>query len=138
MRASAPGHRGVHPRVSLKILTSTKTIQSARSMVYRIATLIVALASAPAWAQSGTAEEKGPMTIDAARMEGVGELEVTARGNAEIKQDELTIFGEVLKYNREFGRVEADQGARLQAGVDRFFGPRLRYGTLDDTGSFDQ
>ena len=107
-------------------------------MAYRIATLIVALGAAPAWAQSPAPEEKGPTTIDAERMEGVGEVEVTARGNAEIKQDELTIFGDVLRYNREFGRVEADQGARLQSGVDRFFGPRLRYGTLDDTGTFDE
>jgi len=113
-------------------------------MAHRIATLLVVLIAAPAWAQSvapgaqsGPPEEKGPTTIDAERMEGVGEVDVTARGDAEIKQDELTIFGEVLRYNREFGRIEADQGARLQSGVDRFFGPRLRYGTLDDTGTFD-
>src|SRR5579871_2680786 len=138
MRASAPEHRGVHPRVSLKILTSTKTIQAARPMAYRTATLVAALVAAPALAQSGAAEEKGPTTIDAERMEGVGEFDVTARGKAEIKQDELTIFGEVLRYNREYGRVEADQGARLQTGVDRFFGPRLRYNTFDDTGTFEQ
>ena len=108
-------------------------------MCYRIATLVVALlAVASARAQSGTAEEKGPTTIDAERIEGVGELDVTARGSAEIKRGELTIFGDVLRYNREFGRVEADGGARLQSGADRFFGPRLRYNTFDDTGSFEQ
>jgi LPS-assembly protein len=110
----------------------------ARAMAHRIAMLLVALAAAPAWAQSGTPDEKGPTTIDAERLEGVGDVDVTARGEAEIKQDELTIFGQVLRYNREFGRIEADQGARLQSGVDRFFGPRLRYGTLDDTGTFDE
>ena len=108
-------------------------------MAYRYATIVVALvAAAAAFAQTAPPEEKGPMTIDAQRIEGVGELEVSARGSAEIKQDELTIFGDVLKYNREFGRVEADGGARLQSGVDRFFGPRLRYNTFDDTGTFDQ
>jgi LPS-assembly protein len=108
-------------------------------MLLRFATLIVALlAVAPAYAQSGTAEEKGPTTIDAERIEGVGEFEVTARGSAEIKQGDLTIFGETLRYNREFGRVEADGGVRLQSGVDRFFGPQLRYNTLDDTGLFEQ
>ncbi len=108
-------------------------------MAYRFATLVVALAAAAAaFAQSGPTEEKGPMTIDAQRIEGVGELEMSARGSAEIKQDELTIFGDVLKYNREFGRIEADGGARWQNGVDRFFGPRLRYNTFDDTGTFDQ
>ena len=83
------------------------------------------------------AKEKGPMTIDAERMDGVGELEMTARGNAEIKQDEMTIFGEFLKYNRELGWVDAHDGVRLQLGVDRFFGPKLRYNTLDDTGLFE-
>ena len=108
-------------------------------MPHRFATFAVALVvAAPAWAQSGPAEEKGPMTIDAERIEGVGELELTARGNAEIKQDELTIFGDTLKYNREFGRVFGDRGVRMQVGVDRFFGPRLQYNMLDDTGIFEQ
>ncbi len=108
-------------------------------MPLRHATLVVALlAAAPVLAQSGTAEEKGPTIVDAERLEGVGDVEMTAHGSAEIRQDELIIFGDVLKYNREFGRIEADGGARLQSGVDRFFGPRLRYNTIDDTGSFEQ
>jgi LPS-assembly protein len=74
------------------------------------------------------------VTIDAERIDGIGELEVTARGAAEINQGDLTIFGDYLKYNQEFGRVDADGGARLQLGNDRFSGPRLRYSTLDDTG----
>jgi LPS-assembly protein len=107
--------------------------------------LVVALAAAaPALSQTAkpaaaaVEEEKGPTTIDAERLEGVGELDITARGSAEIKQDDLTIFGETLRYNREFGRVEGDGGVRLQMGADRFFGPRLRYNTVDDTGVFEQ
>jgi lipopolysaccharide assembly outer membrane protein LptD (OstA) len=108
-------------------------------MPLRHATLVVALlAAAPVLAQSGTAEEPSPTTIDAERIDGVGDFEMSARGSAEIKQGELTVFGDVLRYNREFGRLEADGGARLQSGVDRFFGPRLRYNTLDDTGWFDE
>ena len=42
-----------------------------------------------------------------------------------------TIFADLLKYNREFGRLEADGGVRLQQGGDRFFGPRLRYDMQD-------
>src|SRR3954469_24384622 len=83
-------------------------------------------------------DEKGPMTIDAERMDGVGEIEMTARGNAEMKQDEMSIFGDFLKYNRELGWVDAHDGVRLQLGVDRFFGPKLRYNTFDDTGVFEQ
>ena len=106
------------------------------------ALLALAVAAAPVFAQTGPApapvEEKQPTTIDAEKIEGVGELDVTARGNAEIKQEDLNIFGDVLRYNREFGRIDADGGVRLNLGVNRFYGPRLRYNTLDDTGVFDQ
>jgi LPS-assembly protein len=83
------------------------------------------------------AEEKQPMTLDAERIQGVGDLEFSAQGAAEIRQDELTIFGEWLRFNQEFGRVDGDGGVRLQQGPDRFFGPRLRYDTLNDTGRFE-
>ena len=102
-------------------------------MRHRIATLAVVLfAAAPALAQDD------PVTIDAQTIEGVSDLEVTARGNAEIKRGETTIFGEELRYNRELGRVEGEGGVRVQQGVDRFFGPRLEYNTLDNTGVFEQ
>src|SRR4051812_6673095 len=113
-------------------------------MTKRFAMLaMAAVFAAPALAQIKPAppplpkDEKGPMTIDAERMDGVGEFEMTARGAAEIKQEEMTIFGEFLKYNRELGWVDAHDGVRLQLGVDRFFGPKLRYNTFDDTGVFD-
>ena len=70
-------------------------------------------------------------------IEGVSDLEVSARGNAEIRRDDMTIFGETLRYNRETGRAEGDGGVRLQRGADRFFGPRLYYSILDDTGAFE-
>ncbi len=106
-------------------------------MPQRYAMLVVALvAAADAFAQVPAAKE--PMTVDAGRIEGVGELEITARGAAEIRQDELNIFGETLKFNQELGWVDGDGGVRLKSGVDRFFGPRLRYNLLDDTGVFEQ
>jgi LPS-assembly protein len=80
------------------------------------------------------ADEQGVTVIDAERIEGVGELEVTARGNAEIRRDDVTIFGETLRFNAEFGRAQGEGGVRLQRGLDRFFGPRLEYNTLEDTG----
>ena len=48
------------------------------------------------------------------------------------------IFGDVLRYNRELGRAEGEGGVRMQSGVDRFFGPRMEYNTLDGTGVFEQ
>jgi LPS-assembly protein len=119
-------------------------------MSLRYAMLVIALAAAgTAGAQAPSpkpaakavvkaADEKEPVTVDAERIDGIGQLEVTARGRAEINQGDLTIFGDYLKYNQEFGRVDGDGGVRLQMGVDRFFGPRLRYSTLDDTGLLEE
>lgn len=108
-------------------------------MPYRFATLAAALvAAAPVLAQDAGSDERGRTTIDAERIEGVSDLEVSATGAAEIRRDELRIFGESLRYNRELGTAEAEGGVRLQSGVDRFFGPRVQYNTLTDTGTFEE
>lgn len=106
-------------------------------MPYRFALLALLLAAAPAVAQEAPVEESSPTTIDAERIEGVSDLEVTARGNAEIRRGDAVIFGDMLRYNSEFGSAQGEGGVRLQLGVDRFFGPRLEYNTLDDTGVFE-
>jgi LPS-assembly protein len=107
-------------------------------MAYRFATLAVALiAAVPAFAQNAEQTDSAT-TIDAEQIEGVGDLEVSARGSAELKRDDVTIFGDSLRYNREFGRLEAEGGVRLQSGGDRFFGHRLQYNTFDDTGVFEE
>jgi len=113
----------------------------------RVAALLFLLSGAQfAWAQAPVpvvpgpapvAKPKGPTTIDADNIEGVSELEVTARGQVEFRREDLTIYSEFLRYNQEFGRVEADGGVRMQRGVERFFGPRLRYNTQNDTGVFE-
>ena len=102
-----------------------------------IAVPVYAQTSAPAPTSAAAADDKGPTTIDAQSIEGISDLEVTARGNAEIRRDDVIIFGDVLRYNRELGRAQGEGGVRLQRGLDRFFGPRLEYNTLDDTGVFD-
>ncbi|HEX5611424.1 MAG TPA: LPS-assembly protein LptD [Burkholderiales bacterium] len=80
----------------------------------------------------------GPTSIEAQSIEGVPDLEVTARGQVELKRDDLTIYSEFLRYNQEFGRVEADGGVRLERLGDRFFGSRLRYDTTTETGVFEE
>ena len=97
-----------------------------------------ALAQAPARGLALPPSTKGPATIDAQSIEGVAELEITARGRVEFQREDLSVYAEFLRYNQEFGRVEADGGVRLQRGVDRFFGPRLRYNTQNDTGVFEE
>ena len=106
----------------------------------RLAALLVLSAGASlAWPQTPAQplKAKGPTTIDAQSIEGVSELEVTARGSVEFQREDLSVFSEFLRFNQEFGRVEADGGVRMLRGVDRFFGPRLRYNTQDDTGTFE-
>jgi LPS-assembly protein len=90
------------------------------------------MAQAPA--QPVPAKEKGPTTIDAERIEGVMDIEVSAGGNAELRQDETTIFGDRIKFNQEFGRIDASGGVRLQQGADRFSGSRLRFDSDSETG----
>ncbi len=110
----------------------------------RLAALLILAFGAPlAGAQApapaaAPAAQKGPTTIDAEKIDGISELEVTARGKVELKRDDINVFSDFLRYNQEFGRIEAEGGVRLERGPDRFFGPRLRYDTLNDTGVFDQ
>ena len=108
-------------------------------MPFRFATLAFALAAvaAASAASAQTAADTDRTTVEADVIEGVGDLEVTARGSAEITRDDISIFGETLRYNRELGRAQGDGGVRLRRGSDRFFGPRLYYNTLDDTGVFE-
>ena len=87
-----------------------------------------------ALAQSPSAPQEGATVIDAESIEGVGDLEVTARGSAEIRRDDVTIFGDMLRFNSEFGRAQGEGGVRLQRGLDRFYGPRLEYNTLEESG----
>jgi len=106
-------------------------------MLFRLATLAIALSAAVSTAPSAQAQSDAT-TVDAQKIEGVSDLEVSARGQAEIRHGELGVFGEYLRYNREFGEIEGEGGVRLQSGLDRFFGPSLYYNLLDDTGTFQQ
>jgi lipopolysaccharide assembly outer membrane protein LptD (OstA) len=84
-------------------------------MRYRVA-LLALYFSVPALAQSvPPAQAQGATTVDAEAIEGVGDLEVTARGNAEIRRDDVTIFGELLRYNAEFGRVQGEAACACSA-----------------------
>jgi len=79
-----------------------------------------------------------PVTIDAESIEGISGLEVTARGGVEFRQDSASVYADYLKFNREFGRLEAEGGVRLEQGGDRFTGTRLRYDMTDHTGVLEE
>jgi lipopolysaccharide assembly outer membrane protein LptD (OstA) len=95
-----------------------------------VALLILALGPPAIWAQAPApaAPAKpakpakapaGPTSIEAEKIEGISEIEVTARGKAELKRDDVNVFSDFLRYNQEFGRIEADGGVRLERGADR-------------------
>lgn len=103
---------------------------------YNLLPLIVAPKPAPA--PVAPFKEKGPTFIDAESIEGVMDIELTARGRAELRQDDTTIFGDVLRMNQEFSRVDAEGGVRFELGNDRFSGSRLRFDTRNQTGTLAQ
>ena len=108
----------------------------ARSPVLRVAGCVPLLFAFAAAAQPEPS--KDPATIDAQSIEGISGLEVTARGGVQFRQGDVSIYAEYLKYNREFGQLQADGGVRLEQGADRFFGPRLRYDTTTFTGTLEE
>jgi len=128
------------PHLPLPTCSSNAAENFARAAFFAAALAVPAVQAqvpAPAAGQAAAPGDKGPTTIDAERIDGVSDLEMSARGKAELRRDDTSIFGEQLRFNREFDRFEADGGARLEKGTDRFFGPRLRYHGQDGTGSFE-
>ncbi len=108
------------------------------SLVAGCASLIAALVAAAQTPAPQMPAPQEPATIDAQSIEGISGLEVTARGGVEFRQGEFAVYAEYLKFNREFGRIEAEGGVRVAQGADRFFGPRLRYDTTTDTGVLEE
>ena len=115
-------------------------------MPFRIAMLALALAAAgAASAQTGAGDPRSAdadldrTVVEADVIEGVSDLEVTARGNAEINRDDLSIFGDLLRYNRELGAPRAMAacgcGAAPTASSGRACTTTLRrHGRVRDSG----
>ncbi|MGH8688451.1 MAG: LPS-assembly protein LptD [Burkholderiales bacterium] len=108
----------------------------ARLRAARVAGCALLAAAVQAYAQA-PAEKTPPATIDAQSIEGISGLEVTARGNVEFRQGDTEVYADFLKFNREYGRLEATGGVRLMQGGNRFFGPRLEYDTATRTGELE-
>ena len=110
---------------------------------------IALLCCASAWAQGqglkATPPEKqpkpdpsAPITLDADRIEGVSGQDTTAQGNATLRQGDLSIRADLLRYSEAKEEVEAKGGVRLQRGSDALSGPSLRYSLKDGTGTFEK
>ena len=78
-----------------------------------------------------------PVTISADRIEGYADQETSASGNAELRQDDLSIYADRLRYFSSTDEVEATGGVRLIRGGDRMNGTGLRLRVHDNIGQFD-
>jgi LPS-assembly protein len=107
----------------------------ARELARGVAGCAALLIASVAAAQTPAPDD--PATLNAQSIEGIAGLEVTARGGVEFRQGDFSVFADYLRFNREFGRLEADGGVRLQQAADRFFGPSLRYDTATHTGTLE-
>jgi len=116
----------------------------------RFAALAIALlCSASAWAQGQglqptrpgnqvKPDPSAPITLDADRIEGTSRQDTTAQGNATLRQGDLSIRADFLRYSEAREEVEAKGGVRLQRGSDTLSGPSLRYSLRDETGIFEK
>jgi LPS-assembly protein len=108
----------------------------ARELATRVAGCAALLVAAAAAGQAPLPDD--PATIDAQSIEGISGLEVTATGSVEFRQGDFAVLADYLRLNREFARLEASGGVRLQDGEDYFSGPSLRYDTDTKTGSLEK
>ncbi len=108
----------------------------ARELARGVAGCAALVLSGAVWAQSPEAGE--PATIDAQSIEGIAGLEVTATGSVEFRQGEFSVLADFLRFNREYGRLEARGGVRIQQGEDLFTGPSVRYDTATHTGALEE
>jgi len=108
----------------------------ARKLACEFAGCVALMLSVAAHAQTPEAGE--PATIDAQSIEGIAGLEVTATGAVEFRQGDFSVTADFLRFNREFGRLEARGGVRIQQGTNFFSGPSLHYDTATHTGSLEE
>jgi LPS-assembly protein len=79
-----------------------------------------------------------PVTISADRMEGYANLETSASGNAELRQENVSINADRLLYLYATDEVQASGGVRLARDGDRMNGTGLRLRVHDNIGQFDR
>jgi LPS-assembly protein len=106
--------------------------------------LLLAWPAPRGWTQTAEPQPKppgkapSPTTIEALSIEGVSAFEVTARGQVVLRRDDTSIHAELMHYNRETGRVEADGDVRVERGADHVEGTHLSFDLDSDTGTFEK
>jgi LPS-assembly protein len=79
-----------------------------------------------------------PVTISAERIEGYANQETSASGNAVLRQGEVSVHAERLRYIYATDEVQASGGVRLTRDGDHMSGTGLRLRVRDSVGQFDQ
>jgi len=82
-------------------------------------------------------DRSAPVTISADRMEGYANQETSASGNAELHQDDLSIYADRLRYFHATDEVQAEGGVRLIRAGDQLNGTGLRLRVHDNIGQID-
>ena len=84
------------------------------------------------------AGSSAPISITADRMEGYANKETSASGNAELRQDDVSIHADRMLYLYATDEVQASGGVRLERDGNRMSGTGLRLRVHDNVGQFDQ
>jgi LPS-assembly protein len=78
-----------------------------------------------------------PVTISADRIEGYANQEASASGDAVLRQDDVSISADRLRYLYATDEVQASGNVRVERGGDRLSGTGLRLRVHDSVGEFD-
>jgi LPS-assembly protein len=103
-----------------------------------ILTFLGALAGSAVAQTSPTKDEPGKTEIIADHINGRGDVETAAVGNAELHRDTTTVTADSLIYRGLEDEVEATGNVRLKRDDDVITGPHMRLKVQDNLGAFDQ
>lgn len=83
-------------------------------------------------------DAEAPVTISADRIEGYANQETSAFGNVELRQGEVSVQAERMRYVYPTDEVQASGDVRLARGDDHITGTGLRLRVRDNVGEFDR
>ncbi len=108
-----------------------------------MAWIAAALACAPVAAQQPglrlpARSDEGPAFLSAQRIEGIGQQELTAEGDAHLQRGDASISADSLHFNNETSEVQAKGHVRLEKAGNVMTGPSLLYRTTTSSGMLEK
>lgn len=83
-------------------------------------------------------DEALPAFLEADQIDGDDQGVVTLTGNAQVRRMDAILKGDVIKYRRETGDLDAQGSVRLLRDATLITGPGLKYNIDADTGELDE